>query len=256
MPGCYHGHSARCSDLLRGQLPWRPLLQHLRCHRVRRPALQAHARPGTSQQPANHPAAGAASSHSPHCSVCPPLAPVAVHRTSMSRRLSTIPSRCSQHNSRRPWRCSGACLRAVRDNDSQFSEYSGGLDPKLEMAVPVEQRPVNELGQLKQAVLYSWVSTCTDRPAHGTQPRQSKLWRNAELRDPARLTLPGPAGYARPAVLCASPGGDLGSGVLSHRRPHRLPDIRPCSRRKYMTWPVQLLSVGSKSGNTAHATQH
>lgn len=33
-----------------------------------------------------------------------------------------------------------------------------GLDPTLEIAVPKDQRPVNELKQLKQASLYSWVS--------------------------------------------------------------------------------------------------
>lgn len=36
--------------------------------------------------------------------------------------------------------------------------YRGGLDPALEMAVPSEQRPVNELSALRQASLYSWVS--------------------------------------------------------------------------------------------------
>ena len=35
---------------------------------------------------------------------------------------------------------------------------TGGLDPRLEREVPAEQRPVNELQQLKQAQLYSWVT--------------------------------------------------------------------------------------------------
>lgn len=34
----------------------------------------------------------------------------------------------------------------------------GGLDPALEVAVPPDQRPVNELAALRVAPLYSWVS--------------------------------------------------------------------------------------------------
>lgn len=36
-------------------------------------------------------------------------------------------------------------------------QTSSGLDPSLEMAVPPDQRPVNELANLKQALFYSWV---------------------------------------------------------------------------------------------------
>ena len=46
-------------------------------------------------------------------------------------------------------------LRA-RLNNSE--EQQGGLDPKLEVAVPSNQRPVNELAQLRDGQLYSWVS--------------------------------------------------------------------------------------------------
>lgn len=35
---------------------------------------------------------------------------------------------------------------------------AGGLDPALELAVPADQRPVNELAALREAPLYSWVS--------------------------------------------------------------------------------------------------
>ena len=42
--------------------------------------------------------------------------------------------------------------RQQRDNGA-----NGGLDPALERAVPPEQRPVNELKQLRQTTLYSWV---------------------------------------------------------------------------------------------------
>lgn len=34
---------------------------------------------------------------------------------------------------------------------------AGGLDPALEVAVPPDQRPVNELAALRTASLYSWV---------------------------------------------------------------------------------------------------
>ena len=39
-------------------------------------------------------------------------------------------------------------------------EQGGGLDPQLEVAVPKEQRPVNELSQLRNSVLYSWARFC------------------------------------------------------------------------------------------------
>lgn len=45
------------------------------------------------------------------------------------------------------------------------SGSGGGLDPALERAVPADQRPVNELKQLRQTTLYSWVrhagASCT-----------------------------------------------------------------------------------------------
>lgn len=44
-------------------------------------------------------------------------------------------------------------LRALQENNGQ----RGGLDPKLEMVVPADQRPVNELEQLRKGQLYSWV---------------------------------------------------------------------------------------------------
>ncbi len=36
----------------------------------------------------------------------------------------------------------------------------GGLDSSREVAVPWEQRPVNELAQLRESWLFSWVSSC------------------------------------------------------------------------------------------------
>ncbi|GIL69293.1 hypothetical protein Vretifemale_230 [Volvox reticuliferus] len=39
---------------------------------------------------------------------------------------------------------------------SSTDEMKGGLDPFLEVAVPKDQRPVNQLAELKQDPLYSW----------------------------------------------------------------------------------------------------
>lgn len=39
----------------------------------------------------------------------------------------------------------------------------GGLDPSLEIAVPFDQRPVNELANLKQTFLYSWGTLSTNQ---------------------------------------------------------------------------------------------
>lgn len=36
------------------------------------------------------------------------------------------------------------------------SAYEGGLDPTLEMAVPYDQRPVNELTHLRESPMYTW----------------------------------------------------------------------------------------------------
>jgi hypothetical protein len=44
-----------------------------------------------------------------------------------------------------------------RSPPSLTSASEGGLDPALEMAVPADQRPVNELASLREAPLYSWV---------------------------------------------------------------------------------------------------
>jgi hypothetical protein len=48
----------------------------------------------------------------------------------------------------------GGCARAMRG--SSDSDDSSGLG-QLEIEVPKEQRPVNELQQLKDSPLYSWV---------------------------------------------------------------------------------------------------
>ncbi len=60
---------------------------------------------------------------------------------------------------RRRW---PSAVRAFDGNDGRGQATSGGsgkggLDPSLEMAVPAEQRPVNELSALRNSVLYSWV---------------------------------------------------------------------------------------------------
>ena len=50
----------------------------------------------------------------------------------------------------------GTRPQATKDQNDQQG-LAGGLDPRLEIAVPAEQRPVNELAQIRKAVLYSWV---------------------------------------------------------------------------------------------------
>ena len=67
----------------------------------------------------------------------------------------------------------GPGVRAFNGSDSNGKAvgsgggggFRGGLDPSLEMAVPSEQRPVNELASLRQASLDSWV-----RPHHTGVP--------------------------------------------------------------------------------------
>ena len=59
-------------------------------------------------------------------------------------------------------------MRASQDDARRF-RAEGGLDPSLEVAIPPDQRPVNELASLRGAPLYSWVSlTCcrVNRGAH------------------------------------------------------------------------------------------
>lgn len=58
----------------------------------------------------------------------------------------------------RPQRASGVRARSSPENRQQQQSQPpalGSLDA-LEIAVPSEQRPVNELAQLKGALLYSW----------------------------------------------------------------------------------------------------
>ena len=49
--------------------------------------------------------------------------------------------------------------------DFEESPLTGGLSSNLEQAVPAEQRPVNELAALREAALYSWVSSVPQHPA-------------------------------------------------------------------------------------------
>lgn len=55
-----------------------------------------------------------------------------------------------------------ALVRAFNGSDSSGKSvgsggFRGGLDPSLEVAVPSDQRPVNELAALRKGTLYSWV---------------------------------------------------------------------------------------------------
>ncbi len=87
-----------------------------------------------------------------------PTAPLSGHRQLDFSQLH--PSRCP--GARHRWQT----LPRAQASDSSDGSRSrrkadtgigGGLDPALERAVPAEQRPVNELKQLRQASLYSWV---------------------------------------------------------------------------------------------------
>ncbi|KAK9810770.1 hypothetical protein WJX73_006093 [Symbiochloris irregularis] len=55
-----------------------------------------------------------------------------------------------------PRKCSRQRLRELICAASNRSRPEGGLDPSLEVAVPPDQRPVNELASLRDAPLYSW----------------------------------------------------------------------------------------------------
>lgn len=56
-----------------------------------------------------------------------------------------------------------ALVRAFNGSDGSGKSvgngggFRGGLDPSLEVAVPSDQRPVNELAALRKGTLYSWV---------------------------------------------------------------------------------------------------
>ena len=68
--------------------------------------------------------------------------------------LHRLLSSSTGHKLRDRW---AGFVRASQD-DARQSRPEGGLDPALEVAVPPEQRPVNELANLRGAPLYSWVS--------------------------------------------------------------------------------------------------
>lgn len=68
-----------------------------------------------------------------------------------SRSPAWSPAGVSRHR-----RCSTS-VRAAQD-DSRRTGSQGGLDPSLEISVPPEQRPVNELASLRGAPLYSWAT--------------------------------------------------------------------------------------------------
>jgi hypothetical protein len=95
----------------------------------------------------------AALAASPACCSGRPAGPApAAARKSLPRRPPRAPSRLTA-------RAGGG--RGGASRPSLASPYpEGGLDPALELAVPVDQRPVNELAALREAPLYSWVRAC------------------------------------------------------------------------------------------------
>ena len=97
-----------------------------------------------------------------------------------SRQPCSSIARCfhirHQHSSRqsRPYR---TCVRSLRAQNNE--RQGGGLDPSLEIAVPSDQRPVNELAALRNAPLYSWVSSGrgnTVLQPCGTAPLRGKAY--------------------------------------------------------------------------------
>ena len=53
---------------------------------------------------------------------------------------------------------SRALLVRATEKSTDQKAAGGGLDPYLEVAVPRDQRPVNQLAELKEDSLYAWVS--------------------------------------------------------------------------------------------------
>jgi hypothetical protein len=102
-------------------------------------------------------------------------------------------------------------LRALEPNDNSPSS-------RLEVQVPKDQRPVNELANLKETWLYSWVRlTRADRLAR---------W-PAAFAPPRRVTCVAWAGYVRHPPVHPPAGGNLWILLLGDFGAHLLPDIRP-----------------------------
>ena len=91
----------------------------------------------------------------------------------VARRLSTSVCSCSYapcclprpaHGTRQAlcWRLPRRRERRHQSSQAEPGEGrgGGGLDSSREVAVPWEQRPVNELAQLRESWLFSWVSSC------------------------------------------------------------------------------------------------
>lgn len=65
----------------------------------------------------------------------------------------------------------------ARATEKSTDEISGGLDPYLEVAVPKDQRPVNQLAELKQDPLYSWCVGGHVAWRQRDSPQALRLWR-------------------------------------------------------------------------------
>lgn len=102
-------------------------------------------------------------------SICGPVAPLIGHRLLNGSQLH--PSSCP--GARHRWQTLPRAQASDSGDGSRSSRRrtdsgaGAGLDPTLERAVPSEQRPVNELKQLRQATLYSWVRPMSPTCMHG-----------------------------------------------------------------------------------------
>lgn len=111
---------------------------------------------------------------------CPPLLAALGSSSSSSRAAPRGPLRpCRTHRQR-------LAVCAVR------KEQQAGLG-RLEAAVPREQRPVNELQQLKDNVLCSWV-----RPTDGCGRQGTRLWGRGPAGGQARRSTLSPYGWLPP----------------------------------------------------------
>lgn len=93
------------------------------------------------------PGEGAASVHHPHVGG---VARLRVHGVGVRRRGADPGA------GRRPGGVVARAREASGEGERAWMDSDGRVDPRLEVQVPKDQRPVNELANLKGAFLYSW----------------------------------------------------------------------------------------------------
>ena len=114
------------------------------------------------------------------------------------------------------------------------SAANGGLDPALERAVPVDQRPVNELKALRQTTLYSWVHNAVHAAGAVLHVVQVHIECKSNGRTYFKTCYPygqssSLTGHTGDACLRQAAWLHLAGILFGHWRPHCLSDVRPCS---------------------------